>query len=159
MAIRTPPTVRYLILRPCICYQYKVPPKLDEIVQLYRRVSKDSDQHFNVRLESVNDRDVHQLIRLSSSPLFLRKTIRPVKHPVFSLQQQDGQHFHRRKSVTVELRKIVSAFPCFDFHRKAMEREWRVRGGQILGRGLTAGNGLKGVKCYYCKGYVCGREY
>lgn len=29
------------------------------------------------------------------------------------------------------------------------------RGGQILSRGLTAGRGLKGAKCYYCKGYVC----
>lgn len=64
-----------------------------------------------------------------------------------------------RKFLTRVLRKTVSAFPCFDFARKAMEREWRVRGGQILSRGLTAGYGLKGVKCYYCKGYVCGREY
>lgn len=31
----------------------------------------------------------------------------------------------------------------------------RERRGQILSRGLTAGRGLKGVKCYYCKGYVC----
>ena len=79
----------------------------------------------------------------------------PPPHPLFSNRTDNIS----RKFLTRVLRKTVSAFPGFDFPRKAMEREWRVRGGQILSRGLTAGYGLKGVKCYYCKGYVCGREY